>query len=189
MSGIPNANPTEMPENLETATFGGGCFWCTEHDFDEVAGVVSTTSGYTGGDKKNPTYEEVSSGGTGHVEVVQVVFDTNIIRYDQLLNIFWRNIDPTVKNQQFCDHGNQYRSAIFYHTEKQKKLALASQDHLKKNKLFKGPIMTEITQASTFYPAEEYHQDFHHKNPVRYNVYRFRCGRDQRLRVLWGGKK
>ncbi len=173
----------------ETATFAGGCFWCTEHAFDEVTGVLSTTSGYTGGHKKNPTYQDVSAGGTGHVEVVQVVFDPDQVSYEQLLDVFWRNIDPTVKNQQFCDHGDQYRSEIFTHSEKQHKLALASKIALKKNKPFKEPIFTEITEATTFYPAEEYHQDFHHKNPVRYKFYRFSCGRDQRLQVLWGGER
>ncbi|MFQ5589172.1 MAG: peptide-methionine (S)-S-oxide reductase MsrA [Nitrospiria bacterium] len=173
----------------ETATFAGGCFWCTEHAFDEVAGVLSTTSGYTGGHKENPTYQEVSAGGTGHAEVVQVVFDPTEVSYDQLLDVFWRNIDPTVQNKQFCDHGDQYRSEIFYHTETQNKLAQASKKRLEQTKPFKGPIFTRITEGSTFYPAEEYHQDFHHKNPVRYKLYRFSCGRDQRLKVLWGDKK
>ncbi len=173
-------------ENFETATFGGGCFWCTEHDFDEVPGVISTTSGYMGGHKRNPTYQEVSAGVTGHTEVVQVVFDPIKISYAALLNIFWVSIDPTVKDQQFCDRGNQYRSAIFYHDEQQKRLALASKKSLEKTKPFQESIVTEITAASHFYPAEDYHQNFHRKNPVRYKLYRFSCGRDQRLEALWG---
>lgn len=186
---LSNAIGSELSEGLETATFGGGCFWCTEHDFDEVTGVISSTSGYTGGHTQNPNYQEVSSGGTGHVEVVQITFDPKVITYEKLLNVFWHNIDPTVENAQFCDHGDQYRSAIFYHTEKQRKLALVSKNQLKQNKPFKGPVVTEITAASTFYPAEEYHQDFHHKNPIRYTLYRRSCGRDRRLEVLWGGEK
>lgn len=188
-SGGIKGHSTAIAEKLETATFGGGCFWCTEHDFDQVKGVLSTTSGYTGGHKVDPTYQEVSSGGTGHAEVVQVVFDPTVITYEKLIEIFWRSIDPTVKNRQFCDHGDQYRSAIFYHSEGQKKLALSSKKQLMKNKPFKGPIETEITKASTFYPAEEYHQDFHHKNPVRYKIYRLGCGRDQRLKMLWGDQQ
>ncbi len=176
----------EMTDKFETATFGGGCFWCTEHDFDEVPGVTSTTSGYTGGHKKNPTYQEVSSGNTGHTEVVQVVFDPRKVSYAALLDIFWVTIDPTVRDQQFCDHGNQYRSEIFVHNEQQKMLALASKKHLEKIKPFQENIVTKITVASRFYPAEEYHQDFHHKNPIRYKFYRLRCGRDQRLEALWG---
>ncbi len=176
----------EMTDHFETATFGGGCFWCTEHDFDEVPGVISTTSGYTGGHKKNPTYQEVSSGGSGHTEVVQVVFDPRKVTYAELLDIFWMSIDPTVRDQQFCDHGNQYRSEIFYHNEQQKVLALVSLKHLEKTKPFQEDIVTEITAASRFYPAEEYHQDFHHKNPIRYKFYRLRCGRDKRLEALWG---
>ncbi len=173
----------------ETATFAGGCFWCTEHDFDEVAGVLSTTSGYIGGHKKNPTYQEVSAGGTGHAEAVQIEYDPRRISYEALLDIYWRNIDPTVQNRQFCDQGDQYRSEIFTHNENQKRLALASKARLEKNKPFEEPIYTRITEATDFYPAEEYHQDFHHKNPVRYKFYRFSCGRDQRLKALWGGEE
>jgi peptide-methionine (S)-S-oxide reductase len=172
--------------NLEKATFAGGCFWCMEHPFDEIPGVVSVTPGYTGGQKKNPTYEEVSAGGTGHAEAVQVIYDPARVSYEKLLNVFWHNIDPTAKDRQFCDAGNQYRSAIFYHNEEQKRLALHSKEVLEKNKPFKGPVVTEIVQASAFYPAEEYHQHYYKKNPIRYKFYRYRCGRDQRLEELWG---
>lgn len=171
---------------LEKATFAGGCFWCMEHPFDQLPGVVSVTSGYTGGHTKDPTYEEVSAGGTGHAESVQIVYDPSRISYEKLLDVFWHNIDPTVKDRQFCDSGHQYRSAIFYHNEEQHRLALLSKAALEKNKPFKGPIVTEIVQASTFYPAEEYHQHYYRKNPVRYKFYRYTCGRDQRLKELWG---
>ncbi len=172
--------------NLEKATFAGGCFWCMEHPFDQLPGVVSVTSGYTGGSKKNPTYEEVSAGGTGHAESVQIVYDPAQVSYEKLLGIFWHNIDPTTKNRQFCDSGHQYRSAIFYHTEEQHRLALQSKAQLEKNKTFKEPVVTEIVQATEFYPAEEYHQQYYKKNPIRYKFYRFTCGRDQRLKELWG---
>ncbi len=171
---------------LETAAFAGGCFWCMEHPFDELKGVVSVTSGYTGGRMKNPTYEEVSSGTTGHAESVQVVYDPTLISYEKLLNVFWHNIDPTTPNRQFCDAGSQYRSAIFYHDEKQRKLAEASKAALGKSKPFRGPIVTEIVPAGAFYPAEEYHQHFYRKNPLRYRFYRQGCGRDKRLKELWG---
>ncbi len=174
------------PEGHETATFAGGCFWCVEHAFDDVEGVISTTSGYTGGQKKDPTYREVSAGGTGHAEAVQVVYDPKKVGYGDLLKVFWRNIDPTTPNRQFCDVGSQYRSAIFYHDETQKRLAEESRRELEKSKPFKEPIVTEITMASEFYPAEEYHQDYHNKNPVRYNFYTFGCGRAARLKELWG---
>ncbi|NJD55058.1 MAG: peptide-methionine (S)-S-oxide reductase MsrA [Nitrospirae bacterium] len=171
---------------LEMATFAGGCFWCMEHPFDEIPGVVSVTSGYTGGQKKNPTYEEVSAGGTGHAESVQVVYDPAKVSYEKLLDVFWHNIDPTVRDRQFCDTGNQYRSAIFYHTEEQHRLALGSRERLEKTKPFKEPIVTEVVKAADFYPAEEYHQHYYKKNPIRYKFYRFNCGRDQRLKELWG---
>ena len=168
------------------ATFAGGCFWCMEPPYDKLDGVISTTSGYTGGQKKNPTYEEVSSGRTGHAEAVEVVYDPKKIGYEKLLEVFWRNVDPTVKDQQFCDVGSQYRTGIFYHDEEQKRLAEASKAALEKNKPFKGPIVTEITRAAEFYPAEDYHQDYYLKNPVRYKFYRSGCGRDNRLKQLWG---
>lgn len=170
------------------ATFAGGCFWCMEGPFDSIDGVISTTSGYIGGTKKNPTYKEVSSGSTGHTEAVQVAYNPAKVSYEKLLDVFWHNIDPTAKNQQFCDVGSQYRSGIFYQDETQKKAAEASKAALDKAKPFKGTIVTEITAATTFYPAEDYHQDYYLKNPVRYRFYRQGCGRDARLKELWGAQ-
>jgi len=157
-----------------------------EHPFDQLDGVVSVTSGYTGGTRKNPTYEEVSSGGTGHAESVQIAFDPARIGYERLLDVFWHNVDPTTPDRQFCDVGRQYRPAIFYHNEEQKRLAEESKRKLEKTKTFKGSIATEITPASEFYPAEEYHQQYYKKNPIRYQFYRKSCGRDRRLKELWG---
>jgi peptide-methionine (S)-S-oxide reductase len=157
-----------------------------EPPFDKLPGVISTTSGYTGGHKKNPTYHEVSAGGTGHAEVVQVVYDPKRVSYEKLLDVFWHNVDPTQKDGQFCDHGDQYRTAIFYHDAEQKQLAEASKAQLQQHKPFQGEVVTEIVLAGEFYPAEEYHQDYATKNPIRYKFYRSRCGRDQRLRELWG---
>jgi peptide-methionine (S)-S-oxide reductase len=174
---------------LEKAAFAGGCFWCMEEALDKVDGVVSTTSGYTGGRAKNPTYEDVSAGGTGHAESVEVLYDPAKVTYAKLLEVFWRNIDPTTPDRQFCDHGAQYRSAIFYHDETQKRLAEESKKMLEKSKPFKEPIVTEIAPASTFYPAEEYHQNFYEKNPIRYKLYKYNCGRAQRLQELWGSKE
>lgn len=171
---------------LEKATFAGGCFWCMEAPFDTLPGVVSVTAGYTGGTVKNPTYEQVSAGWTGHAESVQIVFDPSRTGYAKLLWIFWRNVDPTVKDRQFCDVGSQYRTAIFYHGEEQRMLAEKSREELLKNKPFQGPVVTEITAAGPFYPAEEYHQHYYKKNPVRYTYYRTSCGRDGRLKQLWG---
>ena len=168
------------------ATFAGGCFWCMEGPFDKLPGVISTTSGYTGGKTKNPTYEQVSSGTTGHAESVQVEYDPTKVSYEKLLDVFWHNIDPTQRDGQFCDHGSQYRTAIFYHNDEQRKLAESSKAALQKSKPFKGDIVTEIVPAQQFYPAEEYHQDFYKKNPVRYKIYRTGCGRDARLQALWG---
>lgn len=168
------------------ATFAGGCFWCMEPPYDKLDGVLSTTSGYIGGQTRNPTYEQVSAGRTGHTEAVEVVYDPKKISYEKLLEVFWRNIDPTMKDRQFCDSGSQYRSGIFYHDAAQKKAAEASRDSLKKSKPFAGDIVTEITTATEFYPAEDYHQDYYKKNPVRYNFYRSGCGRDARLKQLWG---
>ena len=173
-------------QQLKKATFAGGCFWCMEQPFEELPGVVSVTSGYTGGQKKNPSYEEVSAGGTGHAEAVQIVYDPAKIGYGKLLDRFWHNIDPTVKDRQFCDKGNQYRSGIFYHDEEQRRLAQQSKKALEANKPFKEPVVTEIVTASQFYPAEEYHQKYYKKNPIRYKYYRTSCGRDKRLRELWG---
>jgi len=174
---------------LEVATFAGGCFWCMVPPFEKLEGVVSVTSGYTGGHVENPTYEQVSAGGTGHVEAVQVLYDPHRIGYEKLLEVFWFNVDPTASDHQFCDHGDQYRSEIFYHTEKQKGLAEQSKAEIEKSKPFKEPIVTRITPATAFYKAETYHQDFYKKNPVHYKFYRYTCGRDQRLEELWGKSK
>jgi peptide-methionine (S)-S-oxide reductase len=190
-AAVEAATKSELPaegKRMAKATFAGGCFWCMEHPFDQLEGVVSVTSGYTGGTKKNPTYEEVSAGGTGHAEAVQIVYDPGKIGYARLLEVFWLNIDPTTPDRQFCDVGRQYRSAIFYHDEEQKRLAEESKRVLEKTKPFPGGIVTEITRASEFYPAEEYHQKYYEKNPVRYKFYRFNCGRDKRLKELWGEK-
>jgi len=168
------------------ATFAGGCFWCTESDFDKVPGVISTTSGYTGGSVANPTYQQVSSKTTGHAEAVQIVFDPAKISYEQLLAKFWTSIDPTTRDRQFCDAGTPYRTVIFTHDAAQLEAARKSLADLEKSKPFKEPIVTQIVPAGAFYPAEEYHQDYHHKNPVRYNYYRLSCGRDARLQQLWG---
>lgn len=171
------------------ATFAGGCFWCIEADFEKVEGVLTVTSGYTGGRVANPTYKQVSAGGTGHAESVRVVFDPNIVSYDELLDYFWHHIDPTVTNRQFCDVGDQYRSGIFYHDEAQREAAERSRATLEKSKPFPQPIVTEITEASAFYPAEASHQDYAAKNPIRYAYYRNGCGRDRRLAELWGTEK
>ena len=179
-----NAASSSTPS--EKATFAGGCFWCMEAPFDKLPGVLSVTSGYSGGQVKNPTYEQVSSGGTGHAESVQIVFDPSKTSYSRLLDTFWHNIDPTATDRQFCDAGSQYRSAIFYHGEEQRRAALQSKATLEKNKPFKGPVVTEVTPAGEFYPAEEYHQHYYKKNPLRYRYYRSGCGRDRRLKELWG---
>jgi peptide-methionine (S)-S-oxide reductase len=173
-------------QGLEKATFAGGCFWCMEPPFDNLPGVVSTTSGYTGGTKSNPTYEEVSSGRTGHAEAVQVLYDPKKVSYEKLLETFWRNIDPTVRDRQFCDVGTQYRTAIFVHSEEQRRIAERSKAALEKSKPFRQEIVTPIVPAREFYPAEAYHQDFYKKNPIRYKFYRDGCGRDARLKELWG---
>ena len=189
----PAAQATTAPPTATTATtaraiFAGGCFWCVESDFDKVPGVISTTSGYTGGSTAKPTYEQVSANTTGHAEVVEVVYDPSKVSYERLVEYFWRTIDPTVKDQQFCDRGNPYRSAIFAVGPEQLKIALASRAALEKTKPFKEPIVTEIVAAGTFYPAEDYHQDYYKKNPIRYKYYRTNCGRDARLAQLWGDK-
>jgi len=171
---------------FEKATFAGGCFWCMEAPFDKLPGVVSVTSGYTGGNMKNPTYKQVSAGGTGHAEAVQIVYDPTRIGYTKLLDVFWHNTDPTVADRQFCDVGSPYRPGIFYHSEEQRLLALKSKGSLEKSKPFKELIVTGVTKAGEFYPAEEYHQQYYKKNPIRYRYYRNGCGRDQRLKELWG---
>jgi peptide-methionine (S)-S-oxide reductase len=185
VAGLPAFGAPAAPAGKTAhATFAGGCFWCMVHPFDQLPGVISVTSGYTGGAKKNPTYEEVSEGITGHAEAVDVVYDPAKIGYEKLLEVFWRNIDPFAKNFQFCDHGTQYRSGIFVHDETQKRLAEASRAEVQKR--FKQTIQTEITTASAFWPAEGYHQDYYKKNPVRYKFYRTSCGRDHRLEEIWG---
>jgi peptide-methionine (S)-S-oxide reductase len=173
----------------QTATFAGGCFWCMEADFDKVPGVLSTTSGYTGGTVANPSYEQVAAKHTGHAEAVEIVFDPSKVSYEQLLARFWRSIDPTTRDRQFCDSGSPYRTAIFAHGEQQLAAARASLAELERTKRFPEPIVTEILSAGPFYPAEEYHQDYYRKNPLRYRYYRAGCGRDARLAELWGEAK
>lgn len=175
-----------MDSQLAKATFAGGCFWCMEEAFEKVEGVVSATSGYSGGQVVNPSYEEVSAGRTGHAESVEVVYDPAKVTYSKLLDAFWHNVDPITPNAQFCDHGTQYRSAIFYHNEEQKRLAEASRKTIEQSKRFKESIVTQLVMVSQFYPAEEYHQDFYKKNPIRYKFYKYNCGRAQRLEQLWG---
>ena len=179
----------QTPQSAQTATaiFAGGCFWCVEADFDKVAGVISTTSGYTGGHTANPSYEDVGHGGTGHAEAVEIVYDPAKVSYAKLLDVFWHNIDPLVKDRQFCDRGRQYRTAIFYRDDEQRRLAEASKSAVEAR--FKQPVYTEITAAGPFYKAEEYHQDYYLKNPIRYQFYRFNCGRDAQLEELWGKKE
>jgi peptide-methionine (S)-S-oxide reductase len=173
-------------QSTATAIFAGGCFWCVEADFDKIDGVISTTSGYTGGATPNPSYAQVSAHHTGHAEAVQVTFDPGKVSYEQLVERFWRTIDPTTKDRQFCDAGTPYRTAIFALDGAQLKAAQASKAALEKVKPFKEPIVTEIVLAGAFYPAEAYHQDYYKKNPIRYQYYRSGCGRDARLKQLWG---
>jgi peptide-methionine (S)-S-oxide reductase len=182
------ASPPAAPTGQAVAIFAGGCFWCMEPPFDKLPGVTATISGYTGGRTAKPTYEQVSSGSTGHAEAVQVIYDPKKISYEKLLEVFWVNIDPTVKDRQFCDGGTQYRTGIFYSDEAQRKAAEASKAALEKSRPFKEPIVTPIEMAGAFYPAEDYHQDYYVKNPVRYKLYRNGCGRDARLSQLWGDK-
>ena len=171
------------------ATFAGGCFWCVESDFDKVPGVISTTSGYTGGTLANPTYQQVSGKTTGHAEAVEIVFDPAKVSYEQLLAKFWHSVDPTTKDRQFCDVGSPYRTAIFAQDDAQLAAAKASLAALDKSKPFKDTIVTTIERAGAFYPAEDYHQDYYKKNPIRYQYYRASCGRDSRLAQLWGADK
>ena len=179
-------DPIQEAETLAVATFAGGCFWCMEPPFDKLDGVVGPTSGYSGGHKSHPTYAEISRGGTGHAEVVQVTYDPSRIGYADLLEVYWRNVDPTTPNRQFCDVGDQYRTGIFYHDSDQKRLAEESKQKLEASGRLGLPIVTEIVEAGKFWPAEEYHQDYYRKNPVRYKYYRYNCGRDRRLEDLWG---
>lgn len=178
---------TAPKPNQAVATFAGGCFWCVESDFDHVPGALATISGYTGGHVANPTYEQVSAGRTGHAESVEVVYDPSKVSYGQLLAYFWRHVDPTVQNRQFCDVGNQYRTAIFVHSDEERKLAEASKKKVAAE--LKKPVYTEIVDAGPFYKAEGYHQDFYKKNPLKYKFYRWNCGRDQRLEPIWGKPK
>jgi peptide-methionine (S)-S-oxide reductase len=173
-------------QKTEKATFAAGCFWCTEEAFEKVPGVISAVSGYTGGTVKGPSYEQVSTGRTGHTEAVEVTYDPAKVSYEKLLEVFWLNHDPTVKDRQFCDSGSQYRPEIFWHTEEQKRLAEASKAKWEKQKPFRQPILTPITKASAFYPAEDYHQDYYKKNALQYKFYVTGCGRYARLDSLWG---
>ncbi len=181
---VGNAFAEQPP--TDSAIFAGGCFWCMEPPFDKLDGVLSTTSGYIGGHVKDPSYKQVSAGRTGHAEAVQVIYDPAKVSYDELLAVFWRNIDPVDGKDQFCDKGSQYRSAVFYHGEEQKHAAEESKAALEKSGRFREAIATEIVPATTFYPAEDYHQDYYRKNPIRYKYYRHGCGRDRRLEKLWG---
>jgi len=184
---VPSDARAEAPASaLKKATFAGGCFWCMQPAYDEVPGVVATRVGYTGGKTVNPAYEAVSAGGTGHAESIEVTYDPKKISYRKLLDIFWHNVDPTTADREFCDVGRQYRTAIFFHNAEQEREANQSRAELEKTKPFKAPIVTEIVPASTFYPAEDYHQEYYKKNPIRYRFYRYNCGRDQRLHELWG---
>lgn len=185
-AGMAVAQSTSQPGRA-VATFAGGCFWCVEADFDKVPGVISTTSGFIGGKVANPTYKQVSGGGTGHAEAVQVVYDPAKVSYQQLLAYYWRHVDPLTKDAQFCDRGREYRTAIFTHGEDQARLAEASRKKVEAQ--LKQKVATEITPAGTFYPAEDYHQDFYKKNPTKYKFYRWNCGRDQRLEQIWGAHK
>jgi peptide-methionine (S)-S-oxide reductase len=181
------AAPAAVPAGAATAIFAGGCFWCVEKDFEKLQGVIEVESGYTAGKTPNPSYEQVSSGSTGHAEAVRVIYDPKTVSYPQLVDYFWRHIDPTVKDRQFCDVGTQYRSGIYWANEAERKVAEASREALIKSGKFKA-IYTELAPASTFWLAETYHQDYYKKNPLRYNYYRKSCGRDARVEEVWAGK-
>lgn len=180
--------PAVYAQDTDKAIFAGGCFWCLEKPFDDLTGVISTTSGYTGGKKDNPSYEEVSSGNTGHAESVEVVYDPQQVSYEQLLDVYWRNVDPVDGGGQFCDRGSQYRPSIFYRSDEQRALAEKSKQALDQSGQLPKPIKTSIIEASEFYPAEDYHQNYYKTNSTWYHFYRFTCGRDQRLEKLWGKK-
>ncbi len=183
---IQSAGQAATDATTGKAYFAGGCFWCMEEAFEKVEGVLSATSGYMGGTVVNPSYEEVSAGRTGHAESVEVVYAPAKVSYQKLLDAFWRNVDPVTPNAQFCDHGSQYRSAIFFQTDEEKRASDTSKQAIEQSKRFAEPIVTQIVPASRFYPAEEYHQDFYKKNPIRYKFYKYNCGRAQRLEALWG---
>ena len=168
------------------AYFAGGCFWCMEEAFEKIDGVIAVVSGYMGGTVANPTYEQVSDGRTGHAESIEVTYDPTKVTYQKLLDAFWRNVDPITPNAQFCDHGNQYRSVVFYGTDEEKRLSEESKSKIEQSKRLPAPIVTQLAQASTFYQAEDYHQDYYKKNPLRYKYYKYSCGRAQRLEALWG---
>jgi peptide-methionine (S)-S-oxide reductase len=185
-NGLAPALAPVPSDSQRIATFAGGCFWSMQKAFDGVPGVVSTTAGFAGGSKAKPSYEQVSDGGTGHAESVQLIYDPGKISYERLLDIYWHHIDPLTLNAAFCDHGAQYRSIIFYQDAEQQRLAEASKHALDQSHRFSTPIVTTIQPAAPFYPAEEYHQQFYKKNPARYEAYRIGCGRDQRIRELWG---
>lgn len=179
-----SADPAATP-NTETAILAGGCFWCIEADYEKLDGVLEAVSGYSGGHIENPTYKQVSSGRSGHIEVVKITYAADKISYPEILDYFWRHIDPTRDDGQFCDRGEQYRPAIFYQDEQQQRQAIESRNRVEKTKPFTEPLKVELIQASTFYPAEDYHQDYYLKNPVRYKLYRYNCGRDARIDKLW----
>ena len=189
--GFSNVPPHSVAESGEPAKayFAGGCFWCMEEAFEKVEGVIAVVSGYMGGTVQNPSYEDVSSGRTGHAESVEVLYDPSKVTYNQLLEAFWRNVDPITANAQFCDHGTQYRAAIFYQNDQEKRFAEESKQAIEQSKQLNRPIVTQIVMASRFYAAEEYHQDFYKKNPIRYKFYKYNCGRAQRLDELWGKPK
>lgn len=182
----PDTQQAQSQDGLATATFASGCFWCTESDFDKVDGVKETISGFMGGTTENPTYEQVSRGNTGHAEAVQLKYDPKVVSYDKLLDYYWRHVDLLDGDGQFCDRGNQYRPAIFVHTPEQRKLAEESKAALDKSGRFDKPIAVEIVDASAFTPAEDYHQNYYQTNPIRYRYYRYACGRDARIKELWG---
>ena len=185
-AGVPYAALAAAGDGLATATFAGGCFWCVESDFDKVPGVVETISGYTGGTAANPTYKQVTAGGTGHREAVQIRYDPKQVSFERLLHVFWRSVDPTDANGQFCDRGESYQTAIFVRNEEERLLAEASKEALGQSMVLDAPVVTPIEPAGEFYPAEGYHQDYYEKNPVRYRFYRFSCGRDSRVQQVWG---
>jgi len=185
-AALASAQTKPAAPGTSKAIFAGGCFWCVEADFDKIDGVLSTTSGYIGGKVANPTYEDVAAKRTGHAEAVEIVFDPRKVTYEKLVDYFWRTIDPTTKDRQFCDSGSPYRTGIVVLDGEQLRIAQASKAKLEKSKPFKEPVVTEITMATTFYPAEDYHQDYYKKNPLRYAYYRNGCGRDARLKELWG---
>jgi peptide-methionine (S)-S-oxide reductase len=183
---VQSASQAAVDGTLSKAYFAGGCFWCMEEAFEKVEGVLSATSGYMGGTVASPSYEAVSAGQTGHAESVEVVYNPAKVSYQKLLDVFWHNVDPVTPNAQFCDHGSQYRSAIFFQTDEEKRASDVSKQAIDQSKRFIEPVVTQIVTASQFYPAEEYHQDYYKKNPVRYKFYKYNCGRAKRLEALWG---